>query len=389
MSELISSPSAARLFNRAFVMLLVAQLCFGFTHSSFLLLPKYMVTELAATAAQIGWAMACFGVVVVVCLPLLGAAVDRHGRRDFLTAGSLLMAATTLAYTAVEDVGPLLFALRALQAIAFSMAFAAGAALAVDAAPPERLGQAIGIFGLTFLSMNGGATFVIENLAESSGWKSCFALSACVALVAAALSRAIPERPRAPATTGNGSGLLEMARRPDLLRPMLVAALAGTAMCAMFVFYQPFALELGMTQLRSFFVAYTVTAIVTRLGFGHLIDRVGRRRVSLLSLLGYVVIVTGMAWLEPGRLAFFGAALGIAHGLFYPAINAVAVEGLGEDERGKGMALFQAGFNAGFAGSAWALGLLAEAAGYPAVFFAGGACSFAALLLLLFSRAGK
>ena len=57
-------------------------------------------------------------------------------------------------------------------------------------------------------------------------------------------------------------------------------------------------------------------------------------------------------------------------------------DALGEQERGKGMALFQAAFNVGFAGSGFALGLLAEAAGYPAVFMAGGACSLAALGLL-------
>ena len=200
MSLSMPSPNARRLFSRGFVLLLVAQLCFGFAHSSFLLLPKYMVNELAASASQIGWAMACFGVIAVVCLPPIGAVVDRHGRRDFLTAGSLLMAVTTLAYVAVDEVGPLLFALRALQAVAFSMAFAAGAALAVDAAPPERLGQAIGIFGLTFLSMNGCAALVIEGVAESSGWKSCFVLSAGAALAAAVMSRAIPEPPLTPAT---------------------------------------------------------------------------------------------------------------------------------------------------------------------------------------------
>ena len=111
--------------------------------------------------------------------------------------------------------------------------------------------------------------------------------------------------------------------------------------------------------------------------------------METLTFMGYVVIITGMAWLEPGRLAFFGAALGIAHGLFYPAMNAFAVAGLGEQERGKGMAIVQAAFNVGFAGSGFALGSLAEAAGFPAVFVAGGACSLAALGLLWFTPAEK
>ena len=76
MSLSMPSPNARRLFSRGFVLLLVAQLCFGFAHSSFLLLPKYMVNELAASASQIGWAMACFGVIAVVCLPPIASALS-------------------------------------------------------------------------------------------------------------------------------------------------------------------------------------------------------------------------------------------------------------------------------------------------------------------------
>ena len=93
----------------------------------------------------------------VAALPM-GALVDRFGRRRFLTAGALLMAAASLAFTAIHSFGPAIFALRAVQALAFAMAFAAGSALAVDEAPPERVAQAIGLFGLTeiFLQVEAG-----------------------------------------------------------------------------------------------------------------------------------------------------------------------------------------------------------------------------------------
>ncbi|MCG8422154.1 MAG: MFS transporter [Proteobacteria bacterium] len=379
-----NSPSQ-RLLTRRFVVLLATLLSFGFAHSSYFLLPKFMVTDLSASAAQIGLVIAGYGVVVVFCMPAMGAAVDRYGRRDFLTAGSLLMTASSLGYLAVGGVGPLLFGLRGLQAVAFSMAYAAGAALAVDEAPPQRLGQAIGLFGLAFLAMEGGAALVIEYLAEVAGWPYAFAVAAGAAAAATALSRLVRSQYRMADQYSDSVGLLEMLGRGGMLRPMLVVVLAGTAMCAMFVFHQPFALELGAMRVGDFFIAYTIAAIAVRLGFGQVIDRTGRRLFSACALLAYAVSVTAMAWLEPGALALYGAGLGIAHGLFYPAFTALAVEGLGKQERGKGMTLLQGSFNVGFAGSAFALGLLAEALGHPAVFIAGGGCCLLALSLVLTS----
>ena len=71
--------------------------------------------------------------------------------------------------------------------------------------------------------------------------------------------------------------------------------------------------------------------------------------------------------LQAVGLPLIGAGLGVAHGVFYPAFNAVAVATAGPNERGKVMALFQASFHVGFSGGAFALGVLAAARGYPAV----------------------
>ena len=111
-------------------------------------------------------------------------------------------------------------------------------------------------------------------------------------------------------------------------------------------------------------------------------------RMRRLTRLGQAYAM-GMAELRPGGLAWFGAAMGVAHGLLYPALNAVAVEGVGARERGKVMALFQAAFQIGVATGAFGLGVLAELRGYPAVFVAGGVCVLAALLLFAASPEGR
>ncbi len=389
MPEAKSEPKVRPLLTPGFVKLLVAQACFGYAFSNYFLLPKFLVTELGAGPAEIGQVTAWSGLFVVVFLPAMGALVDRFGRRDFLTAGALLMAVACLAFTQVDRVGPLLYLLRALQGIAFAMAYVAGATLTVDEAPPERLGQAMGLFGLTFLSMNAVAPAASEEIALRVGWPATFLVAGFFALVSIGLSRRVSDR-RPPAAHGApASGLLEMALRPEQLRATAAVALIGVALGAMFTFHQPFALELGMTHVRSFFVAYAIAAVVMRVGFGSLIDRAGRRRVVLVMLALYVVVVAAMSALQPGWLAVFGAGLGIAHGLFYPAYNALVVEATAEHERGKLIGLFQAGFNFGTASGAHALGELAERAGYPAVFWVAAGCVLGAWLIIFVSPEGR
>jgi predicted MFS family arabinose efflux permease len=299
------------------------------------------------------------------------------------------MAAASLGFVFVDSVGPLIYVLRVAQALAFAMAFAAGAALAVDEAPPERVGQAIGVFGLAFLAMNFVAPTVVEEVAARFDWSTAFATAAAGALLCAVLSRRIRESGGKPDGGEQVPGLLEVARRPSQLRILLVIGLAGAGWCAIVSFHQPYALELGIERLRGFFISYAAVAITVRVGFGHLMDRWGHRRVSLLSLALYAAVVLAVVELGSIGLVAIGAGMGVAHGVFYPAFNAVAVDEAGARERGKVMALFQAAFNVGASGGAVGFGLLAANAGYPAVFQTAAGCLFLALLLLLASPEGR
>lgn len=382
-------PVPRALFTRAFAALMIVQASFGYCFSSFLLLPKFLLTELGARPAEIGLAMAVYGATAVVCIPVMGAVVDRFGRRDFLTAGAICMAAASAGFIGVRDVGPLLYGLRAFQGVAFSMAFVAGVTLAVDQAPAERLGQAIALIGLAMLSMNAIAPAILEVVVERLGWAWGFATAAGAALACGALSRRLRDPGVGPPPDGVRPTLWDVLTHPAQIRIATVVALTGAAFGAMITFHQPFALALGIEQVRGFFMAYAAAAIVVRVGFGRFIDRGGRRRISVASLVVYGCVASAMARLTPALLAPLGVGLGIAHGLFYPSLNAIAVADRSEHERGKVMALFQAAFSVGFAGGTYPLGLLAERAGYPAVFVVAGGCAFLALGVLLISPDGR
>ncbi len=384
-----SAGGEARLWTRGFATILVAQMGFGYASAAFLLVPKYIVGDHGASALEVGWVAASFGVAAVVFLFVTGELADRGGRRRFFSLGAALMTLASLGFAAVDGVGPLLYVLRFLQGIAFALTFVAGSTLTVDQAPPERLGQAIGLFGLSMLSMNAVGPVVTERLAASHGWPLAFWVASAGSALCLVLSFAVRDRRQPPPPDVEVPGLLAVARRPDQVRIAVVVGAVGATFGAVFNFHQPFALELGMEQVQGFFVAYAAAGIVCRLGFGNWIDRLGRRRVAGWTLAVYATAVGGMTQLGPGNLAIFGAAFGVAHGLWYPAYNAIAVDGVGEHERAKVMALFLGWFNVGFTAGAVPFGWIAGAYGYPAVFAAASALTGAALVLFLLSPEGR
>ncbi len=98
-----AATTAPALVTRDFLIVLFAQAGFGYSFSSFLLLPKYLRVEFAASAGQIGLVSAASGVAAMAALLACGVGVDRWGRRRFLTAGGVLMAACSLAFGAVDS----------------------------------------------------------------------------------------------------------------------------------------------------------------------------------------------------------------------------------------------------------------------------------------------
>jgi predicted MFS family arabinose efflux permease len=298
------------------------------------------------------------------------------------------MTLASLAFLAVDRVGPLLYALRMVQGVAFAAVVISASTLVTDDAPPEHLGRAIGLFGISILSMHALAPALAEEVALRFGWHAVFWMAAGSSLVCLAATPFIHDPRHARAAEG-APGIIEVMRRPRTLRVGVVVALTGAAFGAMMTYPQAFALALGRSHVRGFFVAYALAAVAVRLGFGGLADRLGRRPVSLGSLAAYGTVVLAMAWLRPAWLEPLGFFFGASHGLFYPAYNALADEEAGPGERGKVMALFNGAFNLGNSGATLGLGFVAESLGYPAVFWIAAAGVYVAYLVLRASPEGR
>jgi len=248
----------------------------------------------------------------------------------------------------------------------YVFSFNASATLVTEDAPPEKLGQAIGLFGAANMSMNAVSTVMAERIAAAFGWDAVFGSCAAAGLLAIGLSSLIKESERAKAS-GRSHGLMPALRGP-LSSVFVVTALAGATFVAMFTFHQPYALELGAKNVAGFFVGFTAAAMTVRLVFGSFGDRMGRRRVAALALVVYALAAEVVGHMNVEWLWAYGALFGVAHGVFYPTLNAYAIAHAPASARGRVMALYNGAFNLGSAAGALGWGALAHRSGYASVF---------------------
>jgi MFS family permease len=366
---------------------LAAAALWGFAFSSFYLLPKFLTRELAAGPDEVGFVVGVFGLATVAFTPFAGRCIDRFPRRYALVAGSVLMGLSALGFLAVHSVGALIGGLRVVQGVSYALVVTAVGTMVADLVPAARLSQALGMSGASMLIMNAIAPAIAEPLAVAAGWPATFLAAAAAALASASLAGGIGEPARPVRADGERDGLLAVLERPVARHYAIVTALAGSAFGAVMTFEPPYVLELGAERVGSFFVAYAAGAILVRLLFGHTPDRFGRHRVAVGALLLYALVVLAIAAMRPSNAPILGAVFGIAHGLFFPALNALAVTAVPVSERGRVMAIFTGSFSLGLWAGATVLGVVAARAGYPATFVAASLGAGTALIVLVRSHA--
>ena len=381
-TEEASTQGPRPLFTAQFALLLAATAIFGISFSAYFLLPKFLALELAADAATIGSVSAVTLLASVFFMPVIGVLVDRHGRKPFACFGALVFALACAGFLVIDSVGPLLWLLRILQGFGFTLFYVSLSTLATDISPPERLGQAIGLFGATMISTNALGPALAEWGAEHFGWTVVFGCTVGTATLSALLTLFIPEKVRQRAHE-TPTSMFQVIMRPGLRRVLIVAVMVGWTFGAVFTFYQPWALLLEFDKVSGFLIAFAGCAMVVRIGLGGLADRLGRLRVAQFALVLYVATPLSLIWLDRLGLLFAGGLLGLAHGIFFPAFNAVALDLADVNERGKAMAAYHGAFNLGFSAGCYLLGYIALATNYPTIFLLAGATCFVAFVILV------
>jgi DHA1 family multidrug resistance protein-like MFS transporter len=343
-------------------------------------------SEIGADAVEIGLFFSAFSLATVLLRPLVGAGLDRYGRRPFFVSGLLGYGVTMLAFAFATDVW-LLVGARALQGVASALLWLAARAITADAARDEERGRAFG--GVDQSNWQGAllGTFigfgVLSSLAFLEAWRLLFLGYGTVSLAAALLAwRRLPEtNPNVRHTEPH-----PIPRSRPWVLLLLVTAVTGASATMlspiMMIFLQD-RLAAGIPELATAYLPATLVWALLPSRLGKLADRLGRKPLMVLGM----AVAAASSFLIPGLTSLIGlAALWALQALCYaagdPAEQALVADLTGGDQRGRAYGLYTLAAGLGATVGPLAGGWLYEHVGPQAPFIVNGAVLAACTLVL-------
>jgi MFS family permease len=350
-------------------------------------LPAYVKGPLQGSDVAVGIVVGAFAITSVVCRPIAGRQADVRGRRVVLVAGALAMTAGGLLYLVSDSVQSVVLARLAVGAGEGSV-YTAGATWAVDLAPVDRRGLALGLFGLAVWGGLSLGPLAGELLRASLGYSAVWIFTAALPLAGALIAMRLPE----PAPAGS-QGVREpgpLAWLPRAARrPGIALALANIGYAALAGFVILLLQARGIEGGASVFTAFAVAVFASRLALSHVPDRRGARPTAMIAALLEAAGLTVIALSHSLPVALAGAlVVGVGFSMLFPALALMVVGEVGEDRRGSAMGAFTAFFDVGVGLGGPLAGVTAAVAGYPAVFGLAAAAALVAAALVASSRGG-
>jgi predicted MFS family arabinose efflux permease len=191
------------------------------------------------------------------------------------------------------------------------------------------------------------------------------------AFAVAALVFALPLGDHSGATGGAGrrGGFWTAARQADLVPLWWMTTVFALTMAAVFTFIKVFVLDRGVGSAGGFLTAYTAIAILLRILWGNLPDRVGPKRVLLPAL---VCQASGLLVLASATSSFdilaAGLLCGVGHGFGFPILLALVVSRADPVRRGSALAFYTGLFDLGVLLGGPGMGWVIDRFGYAVMY---------------------
>jgi len=382
-----ASGSGERLLTAPFLALSASVLAFFVASGLFLpSTPRYAAGPLGGDAFAVGLVVGSFSLSSIVLRPFAGRWADRRGRRVIMIIGAALQVIAAAGHLVATTV-PVMIVMRLLLGAAEAVYFVAAMAAATDLAPEHRRGEAISLISTSLYLGVAIGPVLSEVLYGSGGFGAIWIAAALISVVAVALSWTAPETlpPEARRTTAPGAFLHRRGIVPGLL------VLCGAwGMGAYFAFLPLLTDQLGLSGAGGYLALFALVVIGLRLVGARWPDRFGAARLSgtalVLSALGMLV-----AGLFPNELGLWiaTAVFGAGVAFTFPAIVAMATQGVPADERGAVVGTTGVFLDVAFGLSPAVLGLVAASTGYAPTFLISSVVAATGAGYLLIRRPGQ
>ena len=308
-----------RLWTRDFIIIACINVMLFFGWQTQLGTFPVYVRGLGGSDSVVGICIALSTLGALLFRPLAGFASDRLGRRFVITAGLILMIATSLLYRWFPFVSAF-FMIRFLAGIGWGISTTASSTIATDAINKRRFSEGMGYFSLSQSISLGLAPAVGLAVMAAIGFRGLAIVSA--GLFGIALCFAFNMRYQ-KIETKKKKRFAPYER--SAVRPALIIAFVAIAIGSVFGFAALYSKSQGLSG-GLFFTCLAISMLITRPLSGKLIDRFG---FNVLIFPGFIVFICAMIIVScaHSQIGFVAAAflLGAAFGVLQTSLQTMAV----------------------------------------------------------------
>ena len=334
LNTLNQKPANTTIWNRNFICVMLGNVFLGFSNSSVNTLTSTFAKFLGAGVVLVGALTGMYFGVAFAMRPISGPLTMRLDKRKLLLFAFALGSLANLGYALTRSVG-LFILFRVLTGIQYSMSGALSMTVASDSLPPEKLGSGLGIFGVTAaLSVALGPSLGIglkdygtQVQGDSFGFTLVF-LFAAVCLALALIPIFLLKLPKRTKEELAGAGAwYRNIVAVNAISPAVLVMLFSIAYSLFGAYMYPYAKELGIAGIGTYFTVYAVVLLFSRPFGGKLVDKYGTLKMIMIGACIFAVSFV-LVGLSRSLIALLGVAVvaSIGYGLAYPAIQTMCIQ---------------------------------------------------------------
>ena len=370
------------MWNRHFFVAIIGFFFLFMSITLFFIFPLFF-EQFHASKTQIGLIMGIHSITAIFIRPVFGRIIDIKGRKKISLFGVVFLIAVVPLFHLIGDAGILPLVLRALGGIGWGISMTAAVTICSDLAPVSRLAQSMGIIGVAGLLSVALGPLLAEEIVRQFGFGGLYNTS-LIFLVFSFVCLALTKEVIRPNHNRQfrKSDSLKRISLFSIFIIFLLPVFHGAVRGAVVFFIALFGKSIALDRIGPFFVAFSVSAILTRLFLGDLSDRYGRKQILLPSVLIIslnLVLLSQVQSLEMFVLAGFIGGFG--QGLIFPALSTYVIDILGQENKGFAISLYLTFFDIGMGLGPPLFGRISDVYGYRSMYLIAGSIFFLAGVL--------
>jgi len=320
---------------------------------------------MGSTEAEIGVLIGIFFFSSLVLRPFVGKALIKIPEKNFMIAGALLFAFTSVAYFLASPFWPLLI-VRVFHGIGFAFFHTASITLIANISSDAHRGQSLSYFYMA-TNISGALApplgmFLINNFSFTLLFFVCLGLSLCSLFI----TNKLGGRKAAPLQDSSIEDGFFLSRKA--LPPSIISSISLFIWGALTAFFPLYAISHGVGNPGFFFTTAAIMLILGRALGGRILDLYSREKIILPCLITYIISMVILAFSKTLPMFIFVAVIwGIGNAFLTPALVVYVLDRVGSSP-GPAMGTFTAITDLGISLGPVIMGIIVHTASYPIMF---------------------